>query len=220
VLLPCYRGAVRSALQLRLTGLAGASLYHVWRESTPPVDEIFMPARRAFLSQLTAMAALGACAAVVARAGGERRLSFVHTHTGERLSTVYFRDGNYLPAELERINHLLRDFRTGDVHAIDPGVLDILTDLRGLCDRDTPYEVISGYRSPATNAALRSRSHSAGVAEHSLHMQGRAVDVRLEGFLTARLHELALGLHRGGVGFYPRSDFVHIDNGRVRCWSG
>ena len=177
----------------------------------------FHPGRRLFLCRVTAAASvllpLGSAAA---RAVEQRALSFVHTHTGERLSTVYFQSGRYLPSELERINYLLRDFRTGEVHPIDPGVLDILADLRTLADHDATYEVICGYRAPATNAALR--RHSDGVAEHSLHMQGRAIDVRLAGFPTARLHELALGMQRGGVGFYPRSDFVHLDNGRVRFW--
>ena len=146
----------------------------------------------------------------------QRSLSFVHTHTGESLSTVYFRGGTYVSPELHRVNHLLRDFRTGDVHAIDPSVLDILFDLRTRADRDAPFEVISGYRSPKTNALLR--RHSSGVAEHSLHIQGRAIDVRMSGFPTRKLHELALDMQRGGVGFYPASDFVHIDNGRVRRW--
>jgi uncharacterized protein YcbK (DUF882 family) len=168
--------------------------------------------RHAGAAALTASGLARAWAATPA----QRSLSFVHTHTGERLSSVYFADGNYQPHELERINHLLRDFRTGEVHVIDPGTLDILADLRTLAGRDSPYEVICGYRSPQTNAMLR--SHSTGVAEHSLHMQGRAIDVRLQGFPTARLHELALGMQRGGVGFYPASDFVHLDNGRVRAW--
>ena len=151
-------------------------------------------------------------------AGGPQRrsLSFVHTHTGEQLSSVYFDAGQYRPSELQRINYLLRDFRTGDLHPIDTGVLDILADLRVLADRDEPYEVISGYRSPLTNAALR--RHSSAVAEHSLHLQGRAIDVRLPGFPTTRLRELALGMGRGGVGFYAQSDFVHLDNGRLRYW--
>ncbi|MBV8405163.1 MAG: DUF882 domain-containing protein [Gammaproteobacteria bacterium] len=154
--------------------------------------------------------------AALARAPERRSLSFVHTHTGERLSSVYFQDGEYRAAELGKINELLRDFRTGDVYPIDTGVLDILADLRTLADRDEPYEVISGYRSPQTNAALH--RHSSGVAEHSLHLQGRAIDVRLPGVPTRRLRELALGMGRGGVGFYPQTDFVHLDNGRVRYW--
>ncbi|MBV8146947.1 MAG: DUF882 domain-containing protein [Gammaproteobacteria bacterium] len=154
--------------------------------------------------------------AALARAPERRSLSFVHTHTGERLSSVYFQDGEYRAAELGKINELLRDFRTGDVYPIDTGVLDILADLRTLADRDEPYEVISGYRSPQTNAALH--RHSSGVAEHSLHLQGRAIDVRLPGVPTRRLRELALVMGRGGVGFYPQTDFVHLDNGRVRYW--
>jgi len=145
-----------------------------------------------------------------------RTLKFVHTHTGETLSTVYYRDGGYRAAELARVNHLLRDFRTGDVHRIDPAVLDILFDLQRLADRDEPFQVVSGYRSPRTNEELR--EHTSGVAAHSLHIQGRAIDVRLTGFPTHKLHGLALGMRRGGVGLYTRSDFVHLDNGRVRCW--
>ena len=178
----------------------------------------FQLRRRLFLrgAGAAAIALLPLGAAAWARAPQRRALSFVHTHTGERLSTVYFQDGGYRVAELARINELLRDFRTGDVHPIDPAVLDILADLRTLADHDEPYEVISGYRSPATNAALHRRS--SGVAEHSLHMQGRAIDVRLPGFPTHNLQQLALGMQRGGVGFYPGPDFVHLDNGRVRFW--
>jgi uncharacterized protein YcbK (DUF882 family) len=174
------------------------------------------PGRRYFLKRASAALLLLPLGAAWAHTPARRSLSFVHTHTGERLSTVYFQDGQYRSDELERVNQLLRDFRTGDVHTIDTGVLDILADLRVLADHDEPYEVISGYRSPQTNAALR--RHSNGVAEHSLHLQGRAVDVRLPGFPTGKLRELALGMGRGGVGFYPQSDFVHLDNGRIRYW--
>lgn len=172
--------------------------------------------RRSFLRRAASAAVLLLPLPAAWAAPQRRSLSFVHTHTGERLSTVYFEGGEYRASELARINQLLRDFRTGDVHAIEPGVLDILADLRVLADRDEPYEVISGYRSPQTNAALRARSHA--VAEHSLHIQGRAIDVRLPGFDTARLRDLALGMRRGGVGFYRQSDFVHLDNGNVRFW--
>ena len=174
------------------------------------------PGRRRFLQGAGAALVLLPLGAAWARTPAHRSLSFVHTHTGERLSTVYFQDGKYRVGELERINQLLRDFRTDDVHSIDTGVLDILADLRVLADRDEPYEVISGYRSPLTNAALR--RHSSGVAEHSLHLEGRAIDVRLPGFSTDKLRDLALGMGRGGVGFYAQSDFVHLDNGRVRYW--
>jgi uncharacterized protein YcbK (DUF882 family) len=177
----------------------------------------FRPDRRGFLRAAGAGAVmLLPLRAAWASTPSRRSLSFVHTHTGEQMSTVYFQNGQYRPLELVRINQLLRDFRTGDVHPIDPAVLDILADLRVLADRDEPYEVISGYRSSQTNAALRSRS--SGVAEHSLHLEGRAIDVRLPGVATRRLRELAVGMGRGGVGFYARSDFVHLDNGRVRYW--
>lgn len=173
--------------------------------------------RRQFLRRAGALAlTVLPASALWAHSTAQRSLSFVHTHTGERLSSVYFQDGQYLDAELARINHVLRDFRTGDVHPIDPGVLDILADLRTLADRDEAFEVICGYRSAETNAALRRRS--SGVAEHSLHLEGRAIDVRLPGVPTARLRELALGMSRGGVGFYRTSDFVHLDNGRIRYW--
>jgi uncharacterized protein YcbK (DUF882 family) len=172
--------------------------------------------RRRFLQRAGAALVLLPLPAAWARAPERRALSLVHTHTGERLSSVYFQDGQYQAAELARLNHLLRDFRTGEVHPIEPAVLDILADLQTLAGRDDPYEVISGYRSPQTNAALRRRS--SGVAEHSLHMRGRAIDVRLPGFSTRRLRELALGMRRGGVGFYPQADFVHLDNGSVRFW--
>jgi uncharacterized protein YcbK (DUF882 family) len=145
-----------------------------------------------------------------------RSLSFVHTHTGETLSTTYFQSGNYVASSLERVNHLLRDFRTGEVHSIDPALLDTLFDLQRKAQHDGPFEVISAYRSPQTNAALRHRSSA--VAEHSMHLQGRAIDIRLRGFSTLRLRDLAIQLQRGGVGFYAASDFVHVDTGRVRRW--
>jgi uncharacterized protein YcbK (DUF882 family) len=174
--------------------------------------------RRQFLRRAASASALALlpAGALWARSIERRSLSFLHTHTGERLTSVYFEGGRYRADELARINYLLRDFRTGEVHPIDPAVLDILADLRSLADREDAFEVISGYRSPQTNAELH--RHSSGVAEHSLHLEGRAIDVRLQGFPTARLHELALGMSRGGVGFYPSSNFVHLDNGRVRRW--
>jgi uncharacterized protein YcbK (DUF882 family) len=171
--------------------------------------------RRRFV-RAVAVFALAPLAAAHGAPPDRRSLSFVHTHTGETLSTVYFQDGNYLAPSLEHVNHFLRDFRTNEVHSIDPGLLDILFDLQAQADHAGPFEVISGYRSPQTNAALRSQSSA--VAEHSLHMEGRAIDVRLRGFPTAKLREIAIALHRGGVGFYAASDFVHVDTGRVRIW--
>jgi uncharacterized protein YcbK (DUF882 family) len=151
-----------------------------------------------------------------ARAAQERRLRFLHTHTGERLSIVYFGDGEYRPAALEEVDRFLRDFRTGDVHRIDPKLLDLLHAIQDATASQGTYEVISAYRSPTTNDMLRRRGR--GVAKKSLHMQGAAIDVRLTDLETARLRDAALGLKRGGVGYYPKSDFVHVDTGRVRRW--
>lgn len=145
-----------------------------------------------------------------------RSLSFVHTHTGECLTSTYYRGGRYVPAELERISYVLRDFRTGDVKAIDPEVLDILADLRVRTGGSQAFQVICGYRSAHTNALLRARSR--GVAEHSMHLEGRAIDIRLPGVATTQLRDVARALGRGGVGYYAASDFVHVDNGRVRYW--
>jgi uncharacterized protein YcbK (DUF882 family) len=145
-----------------------------------------------------------------------RSVSFVHTHTGEKLTAAYWKDGEYQPEVLQQVNHLLRDFRTNEVHAIDPALLDVLFDLRTKVGSDRAFHVISAYRSPQTNEMLRRSSN--GVAEHSMHMLGKAIDIRLESFPTARLAEVARSLRRGGVGYYAASDFVHVDTGRVRYW--
>ncbi len=173
--------------------------------------------RRRFIARSCSVAV--ACipaARLWAAPGASRSLSLVHTHTGERLTSTYFRGDAYVPGELERISYVLRDFRTGDVRAIDPAVLDILADLRLRTGSSQAFEVICGYRSPHTNAMLRARS--SGVAEHSMHLEGRAIDVRLPGVATAQLRDLAREIGRGGVGYYAASDFVHVDNGRVRYW--
>lgn len=127
-----------------------------------------------------------------AAAADVRCISFVHTHTGERLTAEYFAAGRYQTDCLERVNYLLRDFRTGEIHPIDPALLDILFHLRLQSRRAAAFEVISGYRSPATNRMLRRTTE--GVAQHSIHLLGRAIDVRLEGFPTSRLHVLARSL--------------------------
>jgi len=145
-----------------------------------------------------------------------RELAFVHTHTGEKLSIVYAEGGRYVPAALTAIDRLLRDHRTGDIHSIDPKLLDQLTDLATATGGDRPYEVICGYRCPATNAMLREHSH--GVAQASLHLSGQAIDVRLPGVPLDRLRDAAIAMGAGGVGYYHQSDFVHLDTGRVRRW--
>jgi uncharacterized protein YcbK (DUF882 family) len=147
-----------------------------------------------------------------------RSLRFVHTHTGEKLSVNYWCDGALQTQCLAPLNHFLRDFRTGDVANMDVGLLDTLYELQVLADRDATFEIISAYRSPATNAALSAKS--SGVAKHSLHMEGRAVDIRITGFSTKTLQQLALSRQRGGVGYYAKSDFVHVDTGPVRRWVG
>jgi uncharacterized protein YcbK (DUF882 family) len=148
----------------------------------------------------------------------DRTLSLVNTHTGEELTTEFFRAGSYADESLTALNHLLRDYRTGDVAPIDPRLFDLLHDMARLADREPRFEVISGYRSPATNAMLNARS--SGVARQSLHMQGQAIDIRLAGYRTDRLRDLALSMRSGGVGFYRKSDFIHVDTGRVRTWAG
>jgi uncharacterized protein YcbK (DUF882 family) len=145
-----------------------------------------------------------------------RSLRFVHTHTGEKLTAPYFAGGIYNNSCLNQVNFLLRDFRTGESHLIDPSLLDILYEVQTLANHDAPFEIISGYRSPKTNAMLH--AHSNGVAEHSQHLLGKAIDVRLNGYSTRALSEYARSLSRGGVGFYASSDFVHIDTGNVRFW--
>jgi uncharacterized protein YcbK (DUF882 family) len=145
-----------------------------------------------------------------------RALSFKHLHTGERLEVEYFTGGAYDPDALQAIDRLLRDFRTGDVHEISPGLLDLLHEVTGLTGSRKPFEVISGYRSPTTNQMLRQRSE--GVAAGSLHMQGLAIDIRLTDVPLPKLREAARAARKGGVGYYPSSNFVHVDTGRVRTW--
>jgi uncharacterized protein YcbK (DUF882 family) len=145
-----------------------------------------------------------------------KSLEFLHLHTGERLRTTYWHGGVYDRTARAEINQVLRDFRTGDVAPIDPKLLDLLYALRRKLDTTAPFHVISGYRSPKTNAMLA--SNSGGVAKKSLHMQGMAIDIRLPGRELDEVRRAARALQRGGVGFYPRSDFVHVDTGRVRFW--
>jgi len=147
-----------------------------------------------------------------------RSLSLLNLHTGEALKATYFENGAYVPDAMAALNHLLRDFRTGGVHPMAPGLLDLVSTLTGTLETRETVQVISGYRSPLTNAALHARSN--GVASHSLHMDGMAMDIRIKGVQLPHLRDAALAMRRGGVGFYPASDFVHVDVGRVRRWQG
>jgi uncharacterized protein YcbK (DUF882 family) len=146
----------------------------------------------------------------------QRTLAFYHTHTGEREEVTYWWDGHYQNDGLKMLNHLLRDHRTGEQIDMDPSLLDLLYALQLKVGRAGEFEIISAYRSAKTNALLRSRSN--GVAKKSLHMQGKAIDIRLCGCDLKLLHQSALALQAGGVGFYPKSNFLHLDTGRVRRW--
>lgn len=148
---------------------------------------------------------------------GARSLGLVSTHTNEKIVATYWRDGVYDKGALKDINYLLRDFRTGDVAPIDPQLLDLLVELHRRAGSRKGFQVISGYRSPKTNAMLASASNG-GVAKHSLHMEAKAIDVRLYDVALGDLRQTALGMKAGGVGYYPKSDFVHVDTGRVRQW--
>jgi uncharacterized protein YcbK (DUF882 family) len=144
-------------------------------------------------------------------------LRFFHTHTGERLDVVYRVGDRYIPAALDRLNRFLRDHRTGEVHHYDPRVFDLLNDLTASVGRaGAELHVICGYRTPWSNQFLR--THTPGVALHSLHTEAEAIDIRLPGVKTSAFRDAALALHRGGVGYYAKSDFIHVDVGRVRRW--
>jgi uncharacterized protein YcbK (DUF882 family) len=165
------------------------------------------------------LATLGHTTASTVPSPHEYRLHFYHTHTGERLDVVYRRGDQYIPEALDELDHYLRDHRTGDVRHFDPRLFDLLYDLTAsLGDSGGEINVICGYRTPWSNEFLRARNLHTGVAQHSLHMQAEAIDIRLPGIPTPELRDAALRLHRGGVGYYRSSDFVHVDVGRVRHW--
>lgn len=147
---------------------------------------------------------------------GARTLGLINTHTNEKIAATYWRDGVYDAGALKDINYVLRDFRTGEVAAIDTNLLDLLVDLHRRAGSRKAFEVISGYRSPKTNAMLASAS--GGVAKRSLHMDGKAIDIRLHDVPLSDLRQAALAMKAGGVGYYKESDFVHVDTGRVRQW--
>jgi uncharacterized protein YcbK (DUF882 family) len=144
-------------------------------------------------------------------------ISFANQHTGESFSGAYRVGGKYLPEAFDKINVVLRDYRTGDVFPIDPRVLDIIYAVHAHSGSREPFEVLSGYRSPQTNAMLRRTSR--GVAVNSLHLTGQAIDVRLHDVRISRLRDTAQKLRAGGVGYYPKSNFVHMDTGEIRHWS-
>jgi len=151
------------------------------------------------------------------RTNQEHRLMLFRPNTNERINVVYRRGDSYLPEALNQLNHFLRDRRTGEAIALDPRLFDLLSDLTGALGRvGTEVEILCGYRTRSTNELLRHTM--AGVAKHSEHVLGEALDIRIPGVSTLRLRDAALRLHRGGVGYYPQSQFVHIDLGPVRRW--
>ena len=176
------------------------------------------PGRRRFLlgGAAAAFASIASPAMAALNRKQFRSLALDNLHTGEKIKVDYWVDGRYVRGALHRVNFNLRDFRTGAVHPIDPQLLDLLHALQRMLGTRAAFQVISGYRSPETNAMLR--EESSGVAANSLHVQGMAIDVRLPGRSLRSLHAAAVRLERGGVGYYPRSDFVHLDVGRVRYW--
>ena len=176
--------------------------------------------RRRFIAGLAGAAAVGLVPAAASWARPAlpplRELAFRSLHTGEELRATYVRAGAVVPGAVEEINHILRDWRTDETTQIDLGLLDLLYALRRRLETAAPFEVISAYRSPKTNARLAGASK--GVAKRSLHMRGMAIDVHVPGRRLADLHRAAVALKAGGVGLYSRSGFVHLDTGRVRYW--
>ena len=191
--------------------------------SYTPSTSIALPSssRRSFLRQAAGCAIVGAAGAGLARpvlaAEPSRLLSFDHTHTGEKLALVYAAGGQYLNDALSKLNRFLRDHYTGDVGVMDPQLFDLLFKVRAELKCSQAFQVISGYRCPATNDTLRN-TRGGGVAKRSLHMDGKAIDIRIPGVPLKEVRDAALSLKAGGVGFYPRDQFVHIDTGRVRSW--
>jgi len=172
--------------------------------------------RRKFLAFTIASSAMAPWRPAAALGEASRALAFRSLHTEERLSVIYWRDGDYVPDALERIAEVLRDHRSGEARQIEPALLDLLHELLGRLETDAPFEVISAYRSPGTNEAMRAAGR--GVVSNSLHTVGKAIDVRVPGRTLEAVRDAALALARGGVGYYPQDGFVHVDIGRVRRW--
>lgn len=191
------------------------------RSFTSPLTSPLAPSRRRFLRQSASLATAGALFSVTPQAfanlARDRNLAFDHTHTREQIALVYANGDRYLPKALNRLNYFMRDHYSGKVGVMDPKLFDILYRLRSSLGARQSFHVISGYRHPATNEMLR-KTRGGGVAKRSLHMDGKAVDIRLPGVPLTELRDAALALKAGGVGFYPRDQFVHIDTGAVRNW--
>ena len=168
------------------------------------------------LKTILLLCSMAAVSTLSGNTGGERTLKFYHTHTGDSLQVVYFRQGEYDAGSFDQLKVFLADWRDGKQHDFDPQLMDILWQLQQITGSASTWEVISAYRSPETNEMLRSRS--SGVARNSQHVLGTAIDVRLRGLELEVLRDNARSLKLGGVGYYAKSNFVHVDTGRVRYW--
>ena len=178
-----------------------------------------MNQRRSFLKGSVALASMigvPALAKAAQPAQGERVLRLYNTHTGESLKSVFWAEGQFIPDALQDINKLLRDHRNNKIAPIDPELLLLVNQVSDKLGAGQQLHIISGYRSPESNAKLH--ANSSGVAKRSMHMDGKAIDIRLPGKNLAQLHKAAMSLRGGGVGYYPDSQFVHMDTGRVRYW--
>lgn len=182
---------------------------------SPKTSKTFRSERRRILRGVAASPLLALPDIGFAQTGG-RALRFAHAHTGEKLQVEYWENGAYLPDALNEINFLMRDFRSGEVFPIDPQLLDVAHRIQVAANKDSVFTIFSAYRSPATNEKLRQTS--SGVAKKSFHMQGKALDIRLDGVSADRLHRIAVNLKAGGAGLYRTSGFIHVDVGPVRQW--
>jgi len=183
------------------------------------MNQFFDGTRRRFLQIGIAALATTVARPVLAampRIQGARALSFHNMHTDERLHVTYWKDGKYDRVAWQKINHILRDHYSGDVHPMSVRLMDLLYDLQHKMKHEGTVEVVSGYRSPKTNLMLA--SYTDGVAKNSYHLKGMAIDLRMPGAPLSRIYRTALGMRRGGVGYYPESEFVHVDVGPVRTW--
>ncbi len=180
------------------------------------VSASMAPCNRRYFLGLGLVVAGAALSPFAEAAAMPRRLAFYHTHTGETLAATYWDKGRYVPGALAHIDYILRDFVNNERRLIDRRLLDLLADLHRRTGSRAPFEIISAYRSPSTNAMLRANSD--GVAQHSYHIKAQAIDIRLRDVPLRRLHATAKAMKRGGVEMYTASNFVHVDTGPVRYW--
>ncbi|MGZ4969681.1 MAG: YcbK family protein [Methylobacter sp.] len=181
----------------------------------------FVASKRSFLKTaasvpLLTLSGIGVLNAATGYTPSHKMLALNNIHTGDNLRLTYFEQGDYIEGALQEINYLMRDYHTGDMHPIDPALLDLLYDLKLELGIDRSFLVSSGYRSPHTNARLRKKNRN--VSPHSFHMQGRAIDLHVDGLETCKIRNAALAMRRGGVGYSRRSNFVHLDTGCFRAW--